>query len=80
MFRRQGRGRGPNPLRDPSVINFKNIELLQRYVDEGGRIRSRRRTRVDARNQRKLTNAIKRARYMALLPYTGDHVRLHGSR
>ncbi len=74
-YRRQYQPEGP-PIGD-GPVDYKNIELLQRFVDTGGRIRSRRRTRTTAKNQRKLTRAIKRARHLALLPYTGDHVRLY---
>lgn len=72
------RRRGPDALSADTVMNYKNIDLLERFVDEGGRIRSRRRTRASAKQQRALTRAVKRARYMALLPYTGGHVRLYG--
>jgi small subunit ribosomal protein S18 len=74
------RGRMTPPLTDPKAINYKNIELLERFVDEGGRIRSRRRSRINAINQHRITHAVKLARYMALLPYTPDHVRLYGGR
>jgi len=59
-------------------IDYKNVDLLTRFTDTGGRIRSRRRTRTSARNQRLITRAIKQARHLALLPYTGDHLRLYG--
>ncbi|MCB0216080.1 MAG: 30S ribosomal protein S18 [Caldilineae bacterium] len=74
------RGRGASVPKDPKEINFKNVDLLERFLDDGGRIRSRRRTRIDAKNQRRITRAVKHARYMALLPYTHDHVRLFGGR
>ena len=75
-YRRPYQSEGP-PLGD-SPVDYKNVELLQRYTDTGGRIRSRRRTRTTAKNQRRITRAIKQARHLALLPYTGDHVRLYG--
>jgi small subunit ribosomal protein S18 len=72
------RRRGSDVLSADTVVDYKNIELLERFVDEGGRIRSRRRTRATAKQQRVITRAVKRARFMALLPYAGDHVRLYG--
>ena len=75
-----GRGRGAPARTDPSSINYKNIDVLERFVDEGGRLRSRRRSRVDAISQHRITRAVKLARFMALLPYTPDHVRLYGGR
>lgn len=84
MYQRRGggggRGRGPSLPKDPAQINYKNVDLLERFVDDGGRIRSRRRSRIDAKNQRRITRAVKMSRYMALLPYTHDHVRLFGSK
>lgn len=76
--RRNMRRRGSDVLSADTVVDYKNIELLERFVDEGGRIRSRRRTRATAKQQRVITRAVKRARFMALLPYAGDHVRLYG--
>jgi small subunit ribosomal protein S18 len=60
-------------------IDYKDVELLRRYITERGKIRPRRKTGTCAKHQRPLARAIKRARYMALLPYTADHIRLHGS-
>ncbi len=76
----RSRGRGAPMHTDPKSINYRNIDVLERFVDEGGRIRSRRRSRVDAISQHRITRAVKLARYMALLPYTPDHVRLYGGR
>tara|TARA_R110002095_G_scaffold98842_4_gene86840 strand:- start:345 stop:608 length:264 start_codon:yes stop_codon:yes gene_type:complete len=52
------------------TIDYKDIKLLQKYVSERGRIIPRRITAVSAKHQRALANAIKRARFLALLPYT----------
>ncbi len=57
-------------------VNYKNIGLLSRFLDGRGRILSRRKTRVSAKIQRKVVKAIKHARHLALLPYTGDHSRI----
>jgi len=51
---------------------------LQRYISDRGRIQPRRRTGVCAKHQRRLALAIKRARFLALLPYTPEHVRQLG--
>jgi small subunit ribosomal protein S18 len=50
-------------------IDYKDIELLKRFLSPSARIMSRRRTDVTAKNQRMLENAIKRARFMGLIPY-----------
>jgi len=50
-------------------IDFKDVKLLQRYVSERGKIVPSRITAVSSKKQRELAKAIKRARYMALLPY-----------
>jgi len=60
---------------DKLEIDYKNVSRLRRYVSERGRIEARRRTGVCAKHQRRLAVAIKRARYLALLPYTPDHIR-----
>jgi small subunit ribosomal protein S18 len=50
-------------------IDYKDVNLLRRYVSERGKIMPNRITAVSAKMQRKLTQAIKRARFLALLPY-----------
>ena len=50
-------------------IDYKDVKLLQRYVSERGKIVPSRITAVSAKKQRLLAQAIKRARYLALLPY-----------
>ena len=73
---RGGRGRRIGGDVRPDEIDYKNIALLSRFLDRRGRILSRRKTRVSARVQRRIVKAIKRARYLALLPYTGEHTRI----
>jgi len=51
-------------------IDYKDVELLKRFLTPEGKIRPRRQTGVNARNQRKLARAIKRARHLALISYT----------
>jgi small subunit ribosomal protein S18 len=53
------------------TIDYKKIELLKRYVTEDGKIRPRRQTGACARHQRVVAAAVKRARHIALLPFTG---------
>ena len=59
-----------------SEIHYKNIPLLTRFLDPRGRILARRKIRVSAKVQRRAAKAIKRARHLALLPYTGEHTRI----
>lgn len=59
---------------DPSTINYKNVSVLMRFIDHQGRILSRRKSRVDAKTQRRIKTAIKQARHLALLPYTPTHI------
>ncbi len=56
-------------------IDYKDVKLLQRYVNEQGRIIPKRITGTRAKYQRELSAAIKRARHMALLPFVSDTVR-----
>ncbi len=51
-------------------IDYKDVELLRRFTSSYGKIVPRKRSGVSAKYQRKLATAIKRARFMALLPYT----------
>ena len=53
------------------AIDYKQGDILRRFVTEEGKIRPRRQTGTCARHQRELATAIKRARHIALLPYTG---------
>ena len=57
------------------VIDYKNTDLLRRFVHEDGKIRARRQTGTCAKHQRSLANAIKRARHIALLPFVGEVLR-----
>lgn len=57
------------------VIDYKQIDLLRRYISEGGKIRPRRETGACAKHQRKVARAIKRARHLALLPFAAERFR-----
>ncbi|MDG4721227.1 30S ribosomal protein S18 [Thalassospira sp. SM2505] len=54
---------------DAPKIDYKDVKLLQRFVSERGKIVPSRITAVSAKKQRELAKAIKRARFLALLPY-----------
>ena len=61
-------GKRPRPM----YVDYKDIELLTKLVNRHGRIVGRRKTGCSAVSQHAVTQAIKRARYMALLSYEGD--------
>tara|TARA_Y100000590_G_scaffold179631_1_gene204742 strand:- start:819 stop:1082 length:264 start_codon:yes stop_codon:yes gene_type:complete len=56
-------------------IDYKDINLLKEFITETGKIIPARATGTSAKYQRQLTRAIKRARHLALLPYTDSHYR-----
>ncbi|MFE8993712.1 30S ribosomal protein S18 [Streptomyces iakyrus] len=62
----------PNPLDQAGItyIDYKDTDLLRKFISDRGKIRSRRVTRVSSQQQRQLAKAIKNAREMALLPYS----------
>lgn len=67
----RGRRRRNKYLKDDVVyIDYKNVDLLQNFILDRGKIQPRRTNGNSARVQRMLTRAIKRAREIALLPYT----------
>jgi small subunit ribosomal protein S18 len=81
---RDGGGRGGAPARRPFFrrrkscpfsgpnapkIDYKDVKLLQRFVSERGKIVPSRITAVSTKKQRELSQAIKRARFLGLLPY-----------
>ncbi|MDQ0789994.1 30S ribosomal protein S18 [Streptomyces sp. B3I8] len=61
----------PNPLDVAGItyIDYKDTDLLRKFLSDRGKVRSRRVTRVSRQQQRRLAAAIKNAREMALLPY-----------
>ncbi len=56
------------------VIDYKNVKLLETYLDNYGKIKSGRKTGTCAKHQRRLAVAIKRARHLALLPFTASRL------
>lgn len=57
---------------DAEYIDYKKVDMLQRFVTDRGKIRPRRQTGTCAKHQRELAAAIKRARHIALLPFVAD--------
>ena len=53
-------------------VDYKDVDLLKRFISERGKILPRRVTGTSAKNQRKVANAIKRARIMGLLPFVAE--------
>lgn len=58
-----------SPIKPGTPIDYKDIELLRRFVTERGKILPRRITGLTAKQQRDLTQAVKQARIVALLPF-----------
>ena len=69
--KRSSRRRLP-PIRSGEIIDYKNINLLRRFISEQGKILSRRMNRLSSKQQRLMTIAIKRARVLALLPFLNN--------
>ena len=61
-----------------TVIDYKDQEKLHNYISDRGKIESRRKTGTCAKHQRALATAIKRARHLALLPFSPTHIRRTG--
>ena len=53
------------------VFDYKDVSSLKRFISEKGKITPRRISYISIKKQKDLSNAIKRARFLALLPYTG---------
>src|SRR6476660_5066688 len=82
-----GRYGGPPGLRRPrrkvctfcvdkvQKIDYKDVGRIRRFISDRGKIDPRRKSGTCAKHQRMLTTALKRARLMAMLPYTAEHVR-----
>ena len=58
-----------------NYVDYKDIEYLQRYINEQGKILPRRVTNTSAKKQRQITRANKGARHLAMLPFVADSVR-----
>ena len=62
-----------------TCIDYKDSARLARYISDRAKVEPRRRTGTCARHQRALATAIKRARFIALLPYVTEHIRKMGN-
>jgi len=62
-------------LEKTQVIDYKDVGMLRRFLSERGKIKGRRKSGTCAKHQRRLAIAIKRARHLALIPYTPDQLR-----
>ncbi len=76
---RRGRGRAADRMRprkytrlNVDEIDYKDLNLLRRFLSDKGKTRSRRVTGLSRRHQRQLAVAVKRAREIGLLPYVGE--------
>ncbi|MCP9850575.1 30S ribosomal protein S18 [Cyanobium sp. Morenito 9A2] len=58
-----------SPIKPGDPIDYKDVDLLKKFITERGKILPRRLTGLTAKQQRDLTNAVKRARIVALLPF-----------
>ncbi len=56
------------------TVDYKQGDLIRRYITERGKIRPRRQTGACAKHQRMVTEAIKRARHMALIPFSANQI------
>ena len=61
-----------NTFNNSKPIDYKDVEMLKKFLDPHSRIISRQKTGATALQQRKITEAIKRARFMGLLPFTSQ--------
>ncbi|RMF01936.1 MAG: 30S ribosomal protein S18 [Chloroflexi bacterium] len=60
------------------TIDWKDTDGLRRFISDSGSLFPRRKTGLCARHQRRVAIAVKRARHIAVLPYTSEHVRIMG--
>lgn len=74
--RRRGRRRKEDYFHANNIVpNYKDVETLRRFMTDRAKIRPRRQTGLTSKNQRLLARQIKRARHLALLPFTDEHMR-----
>jgi len=64
----------PNPLGDQKVVDYLDTKFLGRFTNDQGRILPRRITGVSAYQQRRIANAIKHARHLALVPFVAQDI------
>lgn len=61
-----------------ATVDYKDVGRLRRFLSDRAKMEPRRKTGNCAHHQRQLTTAIKRARHLAMLPYTAEHIRTTG--
>ncbi len=71
--RNRGRRR-PNPLGSSKFVDYLDVDLLEEFINDQGKILPRRITGVTAYQQRRIAEAIKRARHLALLPFVARDI------
>lgn len=64
----------PNPLEDSRFVDYTDAKLLQKFINDQGRILPRRLTGVTAKQQRQVALAVKYARHLALLPFVAQDI------
>lgn len=69
MYRRKN-----SPLKISEIIDYKDIELLSKFLNEQGKILPRRATGLTTKQQTKITKAVKRARILSLLPFVNKEI------
>lgn len=69
MYRRKN-----SPLKVSEIIDYKDIELLSKFLNEQGKILPRRVTGLTTKQQTKITKAVKRARILSLLPFVNKEI------
>ncbi len=67
--------RSDNQYDHIEYVDYKDVDLLERFINNQGKLLPRRVTNVSAKFQRQLTRAVKRARHLSLLPFVEDAVR-----
>lgn len=66
--------RRPNPLGASKFVDYLNVDLLEEFINDQGKILPRRITGISAYQQRRVAEAIKRARHLALLPFVARDI------
>jgi small subunit ribosomal protein S18 len=77
--RRRARRRGCEfCIEKVDTVDYKDLDLLRRYIGDRAKVEPRRKSSTCAKHQRVVSEAIKRARHIALLPFTAEHIRETG--
>ena len=70
FIKKQSRAKNCPLCASDTTVDYKDVVLLKKYVSERGKIQGRARTGICAKHQRQVTRSVKRARFMALLPFS----------